>query len=184
MRTFYIDPQRWTGCPSRWAEISDTNATPRKGMESDRTYIKDGATMATGRSGDLVNTEHKSSLDRRGLHLQRPMYLPANWFWIVSFVRWIQEIAVVHRRRRRSPRRPRAALRANQHFCPTILERAARATFPDSSARHRLLYRENSNAILPFPSGTRNVYVCINCGTWGAFPPPPFSFVARFILSI
>jgi len=67
-----------------------------------------------------------------------PMYLPANWF--VSLVRWIQEIAVVHRRRRRSPRRPRAALRfANQHFRPTILERAARASFPDSSTLYWLL---------------------------------------------
>lgn len=66
------------------------------------------------------------------------MYLPANWF--VSLVRRIQEITVVHRRRRRSPRRPRAALRfANQHFRPTILERAARASLPDSSALHRLL---------------------------------------------
>lgn len=73
-----------------------------------------------------------------------PMYLPANWLRIVPFVRWIQEIAVVHRRRRRSPRRPRAALRlADQHFRPAILEGAASATLADPAALHRLLRGQN-----------------------------------------
>lgn len=90
-------------------------------------------TTARSRSGDKFAPARTYS----------PMYLPANWF--VSLVRRIQEIAVVHRRRRRSPRRPRAALRfANQHFRPTILERAARASFSDSSALHWLLSSRRS----------------------------------------
>lgn len=92
--------------------------------------------MAKNRLGDLGHTKRKKSCLARSYN---PMYLPANWFRIV--VRWIQEIAVVYRRRRRSPRRPRAALRVadQQHFRPTILERAACTTFADSPVLHRLL---------------------------------------------
>lgn len=67
-------------------------------------------------------------------------YSPANGLVSVAFIRWTQEIGVVHRRRRGSPRRPWAALHfSDQDFCLTILERAAGTSFPDPSALHRCL---------------------------------------------